>query len=438
MSSLQDRRRPRLLALKFFSLLVVCGLLSACSSKAPAPQPKPVRTSSVEVLANNSTLRYSGSIGPTTQLELAFKVGGYVSGIEQVRGVDGQLRYLQGGDVVKKGSPLAIIRQGDYQVKVNEAQSQVNEARAGIEAAKNQRAQAESAVNTALAQLSEAEAAFARAKLDYERARTLINSQSITKTEFDAAKAQYEVAEARVAAAKAQVNTAKAAAKVAASQVAAMEAKSRSAGEVVNEAKIPLGDTVLRAPMDCTILKREVEVGTLVAPGKAGFLIADLRTVKAVFGVPDRGVQNLHLGMPLKVTTEAVPDREFAGQVTAVSPAADVKSRVFDIEITMPNGDNLLKSGMIATIEVEAGPVPVDVLVVPVNAVIQSKENPGGYAVFVVENQNGKLVAKQRNVKLGDAYGNTVAVTEGVRKGDQVITTGVTMVLDGDVVQVVP
>jgi multidrug resistance efflux pump len=277
-------------------LLILGLLLSACSSRAPAPQPKPVRTSSVEVLSNNSTLRYSGSIGPATQLEVAFKVGGYVSGIQQVRGVDGQLRYLQGGDVVKKGSPLAIIRQGDYQVKVNEAQSQANEARAGIEAAKNQRAQAESAVNTALAQLSEAEAAFARAKLDFERARTLINSQSITKTEFDAAKAQYEVAEAHVAAAKAQVNTAKAAAKVAASQVAAMEAKSRSAGEVVNEAKIPLGDTVLRAPMDCTILKREVEVGTLIAPGKPGFLIADLRTVKAVFGVPDRGVQNLRLG----------------------------------------------------------------------------------------------------------------------------------------------
>jgi multidrug efflux system membrane fusion protein len=135
---------------------------------------------------------------------------------------------------------------------------------------------------------------------------------------------------------------------------------------------------------------------------------------------------------------EAVPDREFSGQVTAVSPAADVKSRVFDIEITMPNGDNLLKAGMIATIEVDAGPIPVDVLVVPVNAVIQSKENPGGYALFVVENQNGKLVAKQRNVKLGDAYGNTVAVTEGVKKGEQVITTGVTMVLEGDVVQVVP
>ena len=424
--------------LTLVSTVFVVALLSSCGGKPPVAPPKPVRTKPVELLANTSTLRYSANIGPTTQLELAFKVGGYVSSIQQIRGVDGQLRYLQGGDVVRKGAVLATVRQGDYQVKVNEAQSQVNEARAGIETARNQRAQAESNVQTVLAQLAEAEAAFARAKADFERARTLLANQSITKPEFDSAKAQYDVADARVAAAKSNVNTARAAAKVAAAQVEQMQAKTHSASEVVNEAKIPLGDTTLRAPMDCTVLNRVVEVGTLIAPGKPGFLIADLRTVKAVFGVPDRGVRNLRLGMPLKVTTEAVPDREFAGQVTAISPAADAKSRVFEIEITMPNGDNLLKSGMIASIEVEAGPVPVDVLVVPVNAVIQSKETPGGYALFVVENQNGKFVARIRTVKLGDAYGNTVAVTEGVKKGEQVITTGVTMVLDGDAVQVVP
>jgi len=330
------------------------------------------------------------------------------------------------------------VRQGDYQVKVNEAQSQANEAQAGVEAAKNQKAQAESNVRTAQAQLAEAQAAFNRANLDLQRARTLFGTNSITKPEYDAAHAQFEVAQAKVDAARANVNTAMAAAKVAAAQVQAMEAKSRGAGEVVNEARIPLGDTTLRAPMDCTVLKREVEVGSLISPGKSGFLIADLRTVKAVFGVPDRSVQNLKLGMPLIVSTTAIPDREFNAQVTAVSPAADAKSRVFDIEITMPNAENLLKAGMVVTIEVDGGPVPVDVLVVPVNAVIQSKANPGSYALYVVETQNGKTVAKLRNVKLGDAYGNTVSVTEGVKKGEQVITTGATMVLDGDVVQIVP
>ena len=418
--------------------LLIAALLVGCKAKPASPVAKPVRTKAVEVLANTSALRYSASIGPSTQIELAFKVGGYVSAIQQVRGVDGQMHYLQGGDVVKKGSVLATVRQGDYQVKVNQAESQASEARAGVEAAKSQKVQAESNVMAAQAQLAEAEAAFAKAQQDFQRAKTLFNSQSITKPEYDSAKTQSDVAEARVAAAKAHLNTTRAAAKVAAAQIDAMEAKNRGANEVVKEARIPYGDTTLRAPMDCTVLKRDIEVGSLIAPGKAGFTIADLRTVKAVFGVPDRSVGTLKLGMPLKVVMEAISDREFGGQITAVSPAADAKSRVFDIEITIPNPDNLLKAGMVVSIEVDAGPVPVDVLVVPVNAVIQSKETPGTYALFVVENQNGKQVARLRNVKLGDAYGNTVAVTEGLKKGEQVITTGVTMVLDGDLVQIVP
>src|SRR3982750_849761 len=106
--------------------LLILSLLTGCSAKTPAVPPKPVRTRPAEVLADASTLRYSASIGPTTQLDLAFTVGGYISSIQQVRGVDGQMRQLQGGDVVKKGSVLATVRQGDYQVKVNEAQSQVN------------------------------------------------------------------------------------------------------------------------------------------------------------------------------------------------------------------------------------------------------------------------------------------------------------------------
>ncbi len=420
-------------------ILVGGFVLVACSAKPAERAAKPVKVRAVEPLSSNAGLRYSASISPSTQLELSFKVGGYVSSIQQIRGVDGQMRHLQGGDVVRKGTVLAQVRASDYQVKVDQAQSQAIEATAGIEAAKNQSAQAQASVEAAKAQQAEAEAAYARAKLEFDRAHNLFASRSLTKTDYDAAKTQLDVAEAKVSAARAQVRTATAAAKAAAAQVEAMQAKGRSASEVVKEARIPLGDTALRAPMDCTILKREVEVGTLVSPGRSGFVIADLRSVKALFGVPDRSVQNLKLGMPLTVTTEALPGQEFRGQITAISPAADPKSRVFDVEITMPNGNNVLKSGMIVSLEVqgESAP-PADILVVPVNAVIQSKSNPGSYALLVVENQNGKPVARLRTVKLGDAYGNTVAVVEGVKKGDQVITTGATMVIDGDPLQIIP
>jgi multidrug efflux pump subunit AcrA (membrane-fusion protein) len=60
------------------------------------------------------------------------------------------------------------------------------------------------------------------------------------------------------------------------------------------------------------------------------------------------------------------------------------------------------------------------------------------YAVFVLIEQGGRQIARVRDVKLGETYGNTIAVTEGVKEGDRVITTGVTLVRDGDAVKVIP
>ena len=76
--------------------------------------------------------------------------------------------------------------------------------------------------------------------------------------------------------------------------------------------------------------------------------------------------------------------------------------------------------------------------VVPVNALLKAKDNPTGYAVFVVTDEEGRQVARLRDVKLGEAYGNMVAVTAGVKQREFVITTGSTMVLDGVQVKVIP
>ena len=66
--------------------------------------------------------------------------------------------------------------------------------------------------------------------------------------------------------------------------------------------------------------------------------------------------------------------------------------------------------------------------VVPLNAVMKAKSNPDGYAVFVLVEQGGRQIARLRDVKLGESYGNTVAVIDGVKQGDRVITTGGTIV----------
>ena len=426
--------KPWMVGGTLFSLV----LMLACQSKQVQKPTVPVKVATVELHAANSGARYSATIIPRTQVELAFKVDGYVETLQKVRGVDGQLRDLQEGDAIVAGSVLARVRQSDYQIKVKEAESQASEARSAIDASKAQYQEALSAIESNKAQLADAQAAFEKAKLDFDRAQNLFASQSLTKANYDAAKAQFEQATAKLAAARSQVRMIQARADSAKSQIEVIKARSTGAQAVVREKSIPLQDTALRAPLNGFVLQKSVERGTLVSPGKTGFVVADTSSVKAAFGVADIAVPEMKLGSRLSVETETMPGTEFEGQITSVFPAADPKSRVFNVEVTIPNPKALLRPGMIVSLRVGRSEAVQAQPVVPLNAIVKSPTDPNGYAVFVVIEQGGRQIARVRDVKLGETYGNTIAVTEGVKEGDRVITTGVTLVRDGDAVKVIP
>ena len=145
-------------------------------------------------------------------------------------------------------------------------------------------------------------------------------------------------------------------------------------------------------------------MGTLVAQGTAAFVLADLSFVKAAFGVPDLALQGLKLGDVLHLTTDGVPGREFSGRISRISPSADQNSRVFEVEVSIANPDGSLKPGMIASLSVNEGTAtPVETPVVPLTAIMRAKDSNNEYAVFVVEERDGKHFARPRNVTLGDS-----------------------------------
>ena len=111
------------------AVILSIALLGACKSKQTQKTAAPVRVAAVELNTASSEGRYSATIIPRTQVELAFKVGGYVDALRKVRGVDGKMRDIQEGDHISVGSVLARVRQSDYQVKFREAESQASEAR---------------------------------------------------------------------------------------------------------------------------------------------------------------------------------------------------------------------------------------------------------------------------------------------------------------------
>ena len=328
-----------------------------------------------------------------------------------------RMRDIQEGDLITNGTVLARVRQSDYQVKVKQAESQASEARSGIDVSQAQYQEALNGIASSKAELAEAEAAYVKAKLDYDRAQALFASQSMTKANYDAAKAQYDATSAKVAAARSQVQVIQAKADSAKANIDVVQAKSKGAQAVVQETQIPLHDTELRSPLNGVVLEKTIEKGTLVSSSAKAFVVADTSSVKAVFGVADVAVTEMKLGRMLSLESETMPGKEFRGQITSVFPAADAKSRAFNVEVTIANPEYLLRPNMIVSLSVGTQQPAAAQVIVPLNAVMKAKSNPSGYAVFVLVDEGGRQIARLRDVKLGEANGNTAAVAWRVEAG---------------------
>jgi multidrug efflux system membrane fusion protein len=425
----------------FFLIVTLCfisGAVGCGPAKPKEAPPKSVKAKPVELIATQSSQRYSASIAPHTQVDLAFKSGGYVAAVSQVKGSDGRMRDLQPGDVVLKDAVLARLRPNDYQAKVDQARAQLEQTRSSLDSSQARLSEAKAALEASRMQVAEAETGHEKAMLDWERAQALFATQSLTKTDYDSARAQYQATGAKLEAARAQAAAAQARLDTAKAEIEVARGRIKAAEATTAEATIPLADTVLRAPFSGVLLQRKIETGSLVGAGTVAFTLADITFVKANFGVADLVVGKLRMGDSLGVQTEAFPGEEFPGHITAISPSADTVSRVFAVEVTIPNPQSRLRSGMIASLRVAATGATTQVTVVPLTAIVRSKEAASSYAVFVVEDQGGKQVARQRSVTLGETEGNTIAVTSGVRAGERVITTGAPLVADGEAVQVIP
>lgn len=374
--SIQDWIRVAALASTFAVTVVACK-----QKESVATLPLPVHTAVVQTLSAESGTKYSATIVPYAQVDLSFKSNGYVERIYQVKSPSGGMRNVDQGDWIPRGTVLALVSQQDYIDKLQQAQAQLGRGQAEQE----------------------------KAKLSFDRVSSLYSTQSATKPDYDSAKAQLESTTASVSGAQAQIN----------------------------EAKVALDYCSLRAPFNGWLVKRSVDLGSLVGPATNGFTLADTSSVKAVFGVPDTFISRVKLGQHLVIVTDAL-SHSVGGRVSAISPAADPKSRVFSVEVTIPNPRDELKSGMIASLTLDGAKLQPPALAVPLSAVIRDPAHANGFAVMVAEGVGDLVSARLQPVQLGETFGNMIVATGGLSYGERVITTGVTLIKNGDNVRVIP
>jgi RND family efflux transporter MFP subunit len=371
--------RPFIVVQLFVSIFVL-----GCGHKPPAaPESIPVTVQTVALADGAGRSAYSANTIADKQVDVAFKVNGYVQSILQVKGADGKLRNVQAGDRVTAGAVLAVVKDDTYRHSMAKAQSDLQNSRASL----------------------------SKAKADFARYTQLLEQRVVAKADYDAVKQQYESAQASVGAAQA----------------------------AVQQAQTDLDDCKLKSPMSALVLDRRIEVGTLVSPNTVGFQIGDTGKVKVVFGVPGSIVGELKPGTEISATVDAFPGETFKGAISKVAAMADPNTRVFDVEATIPNPDARLRVGMVASLHLPMGVQAKKMLVVPGRAIVRPPDDPQGYAVYVAEKDaDGKLIASLKKIEIGPVVGDQVSVESGLDAGAQVIVRGADVVFKGSPINVVP
>jgi multidrug efflux system membrane fusion protein len=363
--------------------LLAAGLLG-CQARAAA-EPRSLAVVRAEPLRAPTAApdnRYSGVVRANKQVELDFKVAGYVAALGHPRGI--RERTLQEGDRVDAGAVLATVDPADYAARVA----------------------------TARAAVVEAQAAESQALRDRKRSDSLVASGALAAVDLENRSSAFDVASARLARAEA----------------------------TLHEAELALADSTLRAPFAGVILSKLVDLGAFVTARSPAFVLADDTAMKVVFGVPDAVMESLRVGDPATVQFPSL-GRHVTAQVSRISPAADPRSRSFEVEVTLGGQADIVKVGLSATVILDGAvrKTPAGALV-PLRSIV-ARTVDGDLSVYVVDGEAtegvGRATAHIRPIHITQIVGDDAVVT-GLTLQDRVVTLGAPLLHDGDIVRLTP
>ncbi|MBA0883012.1 efflux RND transporter periplasmic adaptor subunit [Flavobacterium undicola] len=241
------------------------------------------------------------------------------------------------------------------------------------------------------------EASYQNAKSDYSRFDNAYKTGGVTKQQLDQAKVALTNAEA-----------------------------------TYKQARINIGDTRIKAPINGVINDKFIEPGSMLAamPPTKMFEIVNVNTLKLKVTVNEAQVASLKTGNNITVKSSVYPDKEFTGRITFIAAKAD-SSLSFPIEIEITNNaNNDLKAGMYGTAVFKSAQQKQTLTVIPRNAFVGSVSSN---QVFVVENG----IAKLKTVTAGRILGDKVEILNGLSDGETVITTGQINLQDGNTIEII-
>ena len=207
-----------------------------------------------------------------------------------------------------------------------------------------------------------------------------------------------------------------------------------SAAATVERTRAVIAQKAIRAPFAGRLGLRNVDLGQYVAVGTSLVTLQQLDPIYADFPVPEEALRSLAVGQVATMTVDAIPGRVFDGKIEAIDARVSAESRNVTARAVFANPDRKLLPGMFANLTVTTGE-PASVLTVPRTAIVYSLYGDNVFVVRAIPHgreQGGVsdtggpsgLIVDRRFVKVGPARGERIAIEQGLRAGERVVTAG--------------
>jgi membrane fusion protein (multidrug efflux system) len=230
---------------------------------------------------------------------------------------------------------------------------------------------------------------------------------------------------------------------VSAAQLDADESQKRTTTTDVAAIQAEIAKKRIRAPFAGKLGIRQVNVGQYLSPGAPVTVLETMEAVHVDFTLPQQRLLQLTLGLPVRVSLDGVPGPPFEGKIAAVDPTIDSTTRTIKVRADVPGDADKLRAGMFVNVSVIL-PQKGSFITVPATAVVHA---PYGDSAFVIEDRkpgapgpaatpDGKPIktARQQFVRVGVARGDFIAIVDGLKAGEEVVTAGAFKLHNGSAV----
>jgi len=327
---------------------------------------------------------------------------------------------VQEGQSVKRGDVLIELDDKDERAAVAQSRGAVAQAEARI------RQLREVGLPAAEQALVQAQANLTQTRQQFERAKELKAKGFVSEAALDDARRNLDVAESQLRAAKLQVETNRpAGSDFALAQTALAQARAN-----LEVAQAKLDQTVIRAPVDGTLIARSVEPGNVAQAGKELMALAPVGETQIDLLIDEKHLSQLAIGQKALASADAFPGRRFAAEVFYINPGIDALRGSVQVKLRVPDPPDYLRQDMTVSADIEVARSGATV-VVPADAVHDA--NSAQPWVLAVDGWR----ARRHAVKLGLKGDGRVEVLEGVAPGDRLISVADGMVGDGQRVRAI-